>query len=139
MTNKRVLVLEGAGWAEADSSKATDLTNCRIRTRFLNNEGKAIYFEANMHNEQLLGSAVHSFSSNCNEHSEWRNNEYKKFDYTKEGLLEFINNNYDCSFESVEVVNDNSIRVHINDGSVRVHNEGGYNILCKSVERPEVA
>ena len=41
----KTLVFEGAGWAGADTSKRTDVTNCRIRTRIKNREGRIIYLE----------------------------------------------------------------------------------------------
>lgn len=28
----KTIKFEGAGWSEADTSKATDMTNCRVRT-----------------------------------------------------------------------------------------------------------
>lgn len=40
----KVLCFEGAGWEEADISKAT-IGNCRIRTAFHNTSGQAIYLE----------------------------------------------------------------------------------------------
>ena len=41
----KTLIFEGAGWAGADISKATDVTNCRIRTCLRNNSGRVIYLE----------------------------------------------------------------------------------------------
>ena len=42
--SKKVLYFEGAGWSGADISKRT-IGNCRIRTAFINNEGRKIYLE----------------------------------------------------------------------------------------------
>ena len=30
----KLIKFEGAGWASADTSKATDMKNCRVRTTF---------------------------------------------------------------------------------------------------------
>lgn len=43
----KTLIFEGAGWSSADSSKASDVGNCRIRATFLNKQGKQIYIELN--------------------------------------------------------------------------------------------
>jgi len=39
------LIFEGAGWKDADVSKATDVGNCRIRTTLRNCDGRVIYLE----------------------------------------------------------------------------------------------
>ena len=40
----KILYFEGAGWSEAESSKAT-IGNCRIRTAFHLDDGRAVYLE----------------------------------------------------------------------------------------------
>lgn len=40
----KTLYFEGAGWSEADISKAT-IGNCRIRTAFHTTDGRAVYLE----------------------------------------------------------------------------------------------
>ena len=41
----KLIKFEGAGWEEADTSKATDMKNCRVRTTFINDHGQKIYLE----------------------------------------------------------------------------------------------
>ena len=48
----KTLIFEGAGWSEADTSKGTDVTNCRIRTRIRNNEGRVIYLEMGCYKDE---------------------------------------------------------------------------------------
>lgn len=42
----KTLYFEGAGWSGADISKAT-IGNCRIRTAFHLDDGRAVYLEIN--------------------------------------------------------------------------------------------
>lgn len=128
MTN-RTLFFEGAGW---DGCKAEyNNINCRIRTAFHNNDGKKIYIEINgVHpNQYALKEAkangetlptTHLYVDiafyitddnsvdDCNE-SRIKTIDYKeqqKIEYTLENIRDFINNNFNCSFESVAVLDN---------------------------------
>jgi len=129
MTNKKVLYFEGAGWEGADVSQNTDVTNCRIRTRIRNKEGRLIYLELGCcevtknspKRYQGLKYATH-FDSIFYDDASWdkRRNysqnlshlEKETFEYNKANILKFINDKLNCDFETMEVINDNSIGVH---------------------------
>jgi hypothetical protein len=120
----KTITFEGAGCADADSSKATDMTNCRVRTTFINDEGKKIYLELtgtipskyspkSVQAFKFYGHVSHVFltvdqKSNCS-HDYFN---YKKilegFEYTKADVLKFLKKHCNASFESVVVDNDSS-------------------------------
>lgn len=134
MTNK-TLFFEGAGW---DGCKAEyNNINCRIRTAFHNNDGKMIYIEIfgvhpNQHalkkaktkGETLptthlyIDEAFYITDDNsvddCNENRikviDYK--EQQKIEYTLENIRDFINNNFNCSFDSVAVL-DNLARFKV--------------------------
>lgn len=126
----KTLIFEGAGWAGADTSKETDVTNCRIRTRIRNNNGRVIYLE--MGGCKFTGKYMPKYAEGLSiathiddifyNDSKWdtrRNssNELSKltntrFEYNKENILKFVNENLNCSFDAMEVFNDCSVRVH---------------------------
>ena len=59
----KVLYFEGAGWSGADISKAT-IGNCRIRTAFHLDDGRAVYLEIignerGKYSPPVLSVAVH--------------------------------------------------------------------------------
>lgn len=119
----KTLIFEGAGWEGADTSKATDVTNCRIRTRLQNNSGRVIYLEM---------GCCHSYAKNLNyathiDHlfycdSKWDDRRSFSrelqpltnihFEYNKENILEFVNEKLNCSFDDMIVYNNNEVRVH---------------------------
>lgn len=116
MTNNvKTLIFEGAGWEEAESSIISGVGNCRIRTRLRNNDGKEIYLEIigtetgkytpnYLKNFKVAGFIDFCFENDCNEHSEFRKLEHiKPFEYTKENILKFVNENLNCSYENIEV------------------------------------
>ncbi len=117
----KILNFEGAGWAGADSSKATNLTNCRIRTTFVNDLGKKIYLELGVYDNRKLDSKIKSHqgflmpwhinflfyteegSRHCSEAFQHDFNNTQE--YTKENLLSFVNKVCSASFEKIEVHN----------------------------------
>jgi|APAga8741244001_1050109.scaffolds.fasta_scaffold12024_2 hypothetical protein len=126
MTN--ILYFEGAGM-EYDLNELSNVGNYRIRTAFKNLDGIEYYIE-------LGNAARHGYLGNSQKLvtvSEWalhidhlfkiedRNKielstggyeipkdrkELKKYDYTKENITKWINQNLNCNFDSIEVLNE---------------------------------
>ena len=128
---KKVLYFEGAGWAEADTSKAT-IGNCRVRTAFQNNEGKKIYLELSTgfiyNKKDIERYYLHiDFCHYITEGKDDCNNSRIDFDwqdvknnynYSKEDITRWINENLNCNFDTIEVLDDLSgYRVHGENGS----------------------
>lgn len=131
----KTLYFEGAGWADADTSKSTNVGNCRIRTAFINNKGRKIYLELTSYTKSkydvknkrypeyeighVLGFVDYCFyidteskdpCNNCVIRKVERN---IKFNYTKEDIIKMINKNLDCSFDNIEALPDLAgYRVH---------------------------
>ena len=118
MANK-TLYFEGAGWFDADISKATDMKNCRVRTAFTNDEGKKIYLEitaceVTKHSSSTIKHLKNAgFIDSCfyimgdddeNKHSIRRRNE-TAFEYNRANVLAFVNS-LGCSFDTVETLPD---------------------------------
>lgn len=125
----KVLYFEGAGWSGADISKAT-IGNCRIRTAFHLDDGRAVYLE-------IIGSERSKYSppccqwqytgfvdcchyitddkpnDDCNKHHVFLLGKRRKkllaegqlFEYTEEAILKFVND-LGASFDAVKVVPD---------------------------------
>jgi len=127
----KTLIFEGAGWAGADTSKATDVTNCRIRTRLRNNSGRVIYLEMGCcHFDNPKHAPAYAKNLNYATHidhlfycdSKWddRRNFSRElqpltnihFEYNKENILKFVNEKLNCSFDDMIVYNNNEVRVH---------------------------
>lgn len=143
MSNK-VLYFEGAGCVPRG-----DVENCRIRTAFINDEGKRIYLEMSgmevtKHTPiTLKGFSNVAYVDHCHYITDERpNDDCNKhrlpcerkvhFEYCKEGILNFVNSELHCSFEKV-VITDTF------DG-YRVHKDGGgYNLMDEFRYRPERA
>jgi len=140
MINNKTLYFEGAGWADAESSRSTDVKNCRIRTAFTNNENKKIYLEilqGNIYNQkkknQIEKYYIHIDSifyitddpeiDDCNSSRikhDWleiKNN----YNYTVEDITKVINNLCNTDFNNIVTLPDLA--------GYRVHKEkGGYNL-----------
>ncbi len=116
---EKILYFEGAGWADADTSKATDVGNCRIRTAFRNDKGEAIYLEltsceVSKHSAPSLEKYTFAgFVDSChyilgdddeNKHCIHHRNS-KTFEYTKANILKFVNS-LGCSFSEVVILPD---------------------------------
>lgn len=118
----KLIKFEGAGWAGADTSKATDMGNCRVRTTFVNDHGKKIYLEMGYfdNRERKSKSRWHygydmpwriDFLFYCDRDRSVGCSEEFKDDYrmvrefNKKNVLEFINRVCEASFEEIETVN----------------------------------
>lgn len=127
--NDNTLIFEGTGWDKAESSVKSGVGNCRIRTRIRNNDGRLIYLEMTGHEVtknslkkyngyNFVGNISHCFYADSqwdarrNYSSELSYIEGEHFEYNKESILKFVNEKLNCSFDNVEVINDNSVRVH---------------------------
>lgn len=119
----KTLYFEGAGWSGAQVGK-TDILNCRIRTAFSNNEGRKVYLEILAHEVRrdrskdlgietgLAAGYVDSAHwitddpaiDDCN--ASRINLEDRFFLYNYETLKEYINKNFNCSFEKIQVLNE---------------------------------
>lgn len=122
----KTLIFEGAGWEGADVSKATDVSNCRIRTKLRNNKGRVIYLEIICGHYDKKNKHIPTFAEGLNNVTfidavfymdvKWdnRRNVSKKlspltdvhFEYNKANILKFVNEKLDCSFDSIEVDNN---------------------------------
>jgi glutaredoxin-related protein len=140
----KTLIFEGAGWEKAESSVISGVGNCRIRTRIRNNDGRVIYLE--MGGVLITGKHIPHFAKGFNivgrvDHcfyadSRWDSNmnysdslkmaESRNFEYNKETILKWVNDNLNCSFNNMEVINDNSIRVHDTEEPICDCSNGDY-------------
>lgn len=138
-TGRGTLLLEGAGAVPRGG-----LSNCRIRTAFTNDAGKQVYFEAQGISKpprhsiyrkafadipwEDYGSTDFAFEitgryDDINQRRlpqqqhAGRPVDLGEFPYTSQGLRDYINRQFGCSFDTVRIVND---------GSYRVHGPGGY-------------
>lgn len=114
----KTLIFEGAGWSEADSSKASDVGNCRIRATFLNKRGAEIYLEVNgllphkwspeyIKNFKVAGHVQHCFRTLDPDKSSIRRLEGDHFEFCKASLLRFVNSlEIGGDFEAIEVRDD---------------------------------
>lgn len=140
---KKTLYFEGAGWSGAEISKAT-VGNCRIRTAFHLDDGRAVYLE-------MMGTEVTKHTSPsmavyapyagyvdyCHYITEDTDNDDANkhriicrdyFPYTKEGILKVVNG-LGASFDEIAVVPDlGGYRVfHEKHGSKGFTGAAGYN------------
>lgn len=121
----KTLIFEGAGW----EGTQPQVGNCRIRTRINNNDGRIIYLEMGgteigKHSGILQGQYknmgyvdfVHyediEEDRKSNHSQELRKFEHNRFEYTKENILRFVNENLNCSYTDIQVINNGSIYVH---------------------------
>lgn len=117
---KKTLYFEGAGWSGADISKAT-VGNCRIRTAFHLDNGRAVYLEITAC-ERRNGKApyyegwvdschyITGSSEDCNRSR--IKPPYTHFEYNHAEILRLVNS-LGCSFDAVEVAPDlGGYRVH---------------------------
>ena len=126
----KVLYFEGAGWSGADISKAT-IGNCRIRTAFHLDDGRAVYLEitgterTKYSSPQIFQWQYTGFvdychyitddkpNDDCNKHHVFLLGKRRKkllaenqsFEYTEEAILKFVNG-LGASFDAVKVVPD---------------------------------
>jgi len=141
----KTLIFEGAGWADADISKATDVGNCRIRTRLRNNSGRVIYLEiicCRFENPKVTPEWAKGFNyeayidSVFYTDSSWDNNRNFSrelqpltnihFEYNKENILKFVNEKLNCSFDNMVVYNNGEVRVHNSEEPLCDSSDGNY-------------
>lgn len=112
---KKILYFEGAGCAPRG-----EVENCRIRTAFHLNDGRAVYLEligveTTKHSAPRVKQyAVAGFvdfcfyvtgcSDDCNE-SQIPKYQHKTFEYTKKNILKLVNS-LGCSFDEIVVLPD---------------------------------
>ena len=108
----KILYFEGAGMEIYE--EGSNVGNYRIRTAFLNNEGKAIYIELGGHkfNDKKV-SYWRTHLDYLHYITEDGENESIKFNYleirdnvkyTKESITKWINKNLNCNFDTIEVL-----------------------------------
>lgn len=133
---EKILYFEGAGCVPRG-----EVENCRIRTAFHNDEGKAIYlelsgFEVTKHTAKCYAGFKNvGFVDSChyilgdddeNKHSIHHRNE-KVFEYTKAEILKFVNS-LGCSFDAVVILpNLAGYRVFKGGGGHNFGDEFDYN------------
>lgn len=124
----KTLYFEGAGWSGADISKAT-IGNCRIRTAFHLDDGRAVYleiiggertrnFSKEIYKWKYTGFVTDCYyitddkpNDDCNEHHVLMPNENKSvenntvFEYTEDAILKFVNS-LGASFDAIKVLPD---------------------------------
>jgi hypothetical protein len=137
----RTLYFEGAGWFDADTSKATDMRNCRVRTAFTDNAGRKIYLEMSAHVVTKNSSPiVKNFTVACwvtdcfyitGDRDDCNNNRILNrgevtFEYNKENVLKFVNS-LGCNFKDVETLPDLAgYRVFKDGGGINFGDEFQY-------------
>lgn len=124
----KVLFFEGAGCAERG-----DLENCRIRTAFRNDEGKAFYLELSgfekhkrtpdyLKHFENVGHIDYCYELGKDGEKLRADIERKNFEYSRQSILDFVNREMGCSFTDIVIVDMfYDYRVH-KDG-------GGYNFM----------
>lgn len=124
----KVLYFEGAG-----AVPRGDVENCRIRTAFTNDEGEKFYLElwgidvTPKSPERYKGYVNAGIVDYCyildgDEETIRFDIEQRNFEYSKQRILEFVNDNMNCSFDEIKVLD-------MFDG-YRVHKGGGgYNFI----------
>lgn len=118
----KALYFEGAGWPGADISKAT-VGNCRIRTAFHLNDGRAVYFEASgcerfkkapesIYRWKYTGFIDHCYyitddkpNDDCNLHRAGLRDSIRSFEWSEDGILQVVNS-LGAGFDSVKVLPD---------------------------------
>lgn len=138
----KVLFFEGAGCAERG-----DLENCRIRTAFRNDEGKAFYLELwgvekTKHTSERLKCYQNiGFVDYCYElvgdskfHSDGEEQirfdiEKYNFEYSKQGILDFVNSVFGCSFTDIVIADMfYDYRVHKSGGGYNFMEDHDWNV-----------
>lgn len=136
----KTLYFEGAGMDYTPNEKS-DMGNYRIRTAFLNNEGKSIYLEVSGHEftEKVKSKKINVWKShicfafyipeNEEEKTHYLQIPYNSIGYTKEKLTKWINENFNCSFDTVEVLPWlEGYRVHGDNRTYNIINNHSVNI-----------
>ena len=126
----KVLFFEGAGCVERG-----DVENCRIRTAFTTNDGKQVYLELwgvevndrtpakykQYKNVGLVDYCIYSENGSEEKHYDF-DIETRSFEYSKQGILNFVNLFLDCNFTDIKILDEfDCYFVH--------KGNGGYNFI----------
>lgn len=116
---KKLLYFEGAGM----SGTGGEVGNCRIRTAFKNDNGSKVYLEMLGFNNSSKKMQFENRIAGRVDHCFWILEDGEQmtadiernisFEYTKESILNVINEKLDCSFDEV-VILEKLYRVHGN-------------------------
>lgn len=135
---KKVLYFEGAGM-DYELNNYSDVCNYRIRTSFFNNEGIQYYIELGRSwrptnkkkiNFEWALRIDHLFlvedrdSDNYEISTDWK--KIRELDYTTKDITKWINENLNCSFETIQVLN--------NFYGYRVHGDHGVYVPMEEIE-----
>lgn len=117
----KLIKFEGAGWAGADTSKDTDMLNCRVRTTFINDKGHEIYLEVGYYDNTGRTSQtkwhygflrpwhISFLFYTKNKRTSCSTEFARSFEivkeFNKESFLWLLNNVCGASFEEIETVN----------------------------------
>lgn len=138
----KTLYFEGAGWNGANAEY--NGLNCRIRTAFNNNDGKMIYLELNgghpleehikeakknkitLPSTYMYVDSAHYITDDpeiddCNDSriNTILYSEMLKIEYTLENIRDFVNTQFNCSFDNV-VILDNMAGYRVFTGSKKI-------------------
>ena len=156
---KKILYFEGAGCVPRN-----DVENCRIRTAFYNDEGRAIYLELSgternkYTSTHLPGYDFIGFVDYCHYITEGLDDcnksrvmvvpegvavERKYFEYSKKGILDFVNKTLCCSYDEVKIldmfdgyrVHRDSVKVKTGFDSIFIMNDFDYNEALSKLAR----
>ncbi|MBN3352009.1 hypothetical protein CF086_17075 [Clostridium botulinum] len=118
MKNTNILYFEGAG-CNYNPNEKSDIGNYRIRTAFINNEGKLIYLELGGHEFSDKKKGIHwkthidhafyitnDNDDNCNNNRINYNWQYIRDNvtYTKKNIVKYINKLCNTNFDTMEVL-----------------------------------
>ncbi|MEK4025476.1 hypothetical protein [Sporosarcina sp. FSL W7-1283] len=133
MNNNKTLYFERAGmdFYSNEQTDQSDVGNFRIRTSFFDNDGVQHYVEVsnghrpkknNKSKDEYYLSVQHFFdvgeqldNPNRKVCKEFDDHYLRTLDYTKENIIKLINDNLNCNFESM-VVLDRFYDYHVHDG-----------------------
>ena len=119
-TETKTLIFEGAGWDDADSSKNTDLKNCRIRTKFVNDKGENIYLEMmNCYRGNIVVDFCYYSDMDINAKGARIDSKHyhPTYAYCKAEALKWINKHCNTSFTDIHTDNSGTYCVHGDNGS----------------------
>lgn len=142
MTKSNILYFEGAGmdFYSEEQTNQSNVGNFRIRTSFFNNEGVQYYVEVGdgrrpdtkaknkstnemfLHVDSFFDVGKQLDNPNKRVCIKFDIHELRKLDYTKENIVNLINETLNCNFDSMEVLNS-FYGYNVHDG------KGLYNVM----------
>lgn len=131
--NLNILYFEAVGM-DYEKNESSDICNYRIRTSFKNSDGEQYYIELGntaRHNEKgkvifewaLRIDHLFKVADRMNESYEMRTDfkEIRKLNYTKENIKKWINENLNCNFDGIQILNEYyGYHVHGDKGTYRL-------------------